>query len=825
MPQSLSPQFLHQPKPAPSSCFEPRPDPRQILARLGVVCSSSEGLLATLPFTGLDLTAGSESELQAVVVGGRGSVDLPLTIAGSDYYANLLKRAKSGDASGSQVRKLESFLAENPGQAWENSWVRFSAQRLCPYAHEVFARDLLADKRDPQGGKRGDLARFTCTAAGGEELLRVPVSYLVKLALADLLGSSEALPAALQPSGRRLLDHFLSDNTSPETFSFHVVPLTPAEGMGRALAAETAKRFLLTDLLTSYANLRFGLLESGQRAMIYFAPHPPVRQKRLNDSISDAFYRELFMSPCLSGWDQGESKHRYMQLCHQVLSRSQLNAVAKLREAGIITRNLVVLPNMSNVSLANNGTHISLGSRRLTAEMAGNEPGYGATEEKSLGDLAIKIQEHFLPLFAGSYSAAPYRLGFADFHPEKVLGFLPHELDFTHLRMLWRRWKKKARISVFGQALTPFGPEWLDQGLSRLLGLRGDLVPDFRLVDYPAAFLSTAGSPALNGRLGNQAKLKGDLADLGVFDRQMSLYQFFKLREFSAMGFTGFEGRHYSLFESLTEDYAQAASLQALVTALAFKYMATGQVSHRHIPDDPVTESERRQIFFGMSVGIPTFYVRRTTRNQFLLKILRRVDKVRVSRRYPGYFRVPNRDYCLALLELLREDAAELIEGMDLGGLPADLQLRLGDPATCSTAGKLTRGVLAQAKAPSALGMEAEAFNLAAEEYYRTTLRGKHLAEALAFLESDLEALDRSACDGPAEMRGALQAILGEQSAGAFLRQTRPALLAGTAPLELQTSMIQLLLLSLERDRVRAGQQLQENSHEYQRLSPVHSAR
>lgn len=822
---SSSLQFLHDPKHLPASPpTEPRPDPKQILAALGVDCSSSERLLSTLPFTGHDLTAGSESELQAVVIGRRDSVDLPLTIAGSDYYANLLKRAKSGDASGSQVRKLESFLADNSSQVWENSWVRFPGQRLSAFAREVFARDLMADKRDPQGGKRSDLARFACTDHG-EELLRVPISYLVKLALADLLGRSEHLPPSLQQSGKRLLDHFLSDNTSPETFSFHVVPLTPAEGMGRSLAAETAKRFLLTDLLCGYANLRFGLLESGQRAMIYFAPHPPVRQKRLNDSISDAFYRELFMSPCLSGWDQGESKHRYMQLCHQVLSRSQLNAVAKLREAGIITRNLVVLPNMSNVSLANNGTHISLGSRRLSALMASGEAGYGAAQEKALGDLAIKIQEHFLPLFAGSYSAAPYRLGFADFHPEKVLGFLPHELDFTHLRMLWRRWKKKARISVFGQALTPFGPEWLDQGLSRLLGLRGDLVPDFRLVDYPAAFLSTAGSPALNGRLGNQTKLKGDLADLGVFDRQMSLYQFFKLREFSAMGFTGFEGRHYSLFESLTEDYAQAASLQALVTALAFKYLATGQVSHRHIPDDPITESERRQIFFGMSVGIPTFYVRRTTRNQFLLKILRRIDKVRVSRRYPGYFRVPNREYCLALLELLREDAAELIEGMNLGGLLADLQLRLGDPANCSTAGKLTRGVLAQAKSRSALGMEAEAFNLAAEEYYRTTLRGKHLAEALAFLESDLEALDRSAFDGPAEEREALQSILGEQSAGAFLRQTRPALLAGTAPLELQTRMIQLLLLSLERDRTRAGQQLQENSHEHQQLSPVHRAR
>ena len=50
------------------------------------------------------------------------------------------------------------------------------------------------------------------------------------------------------------------------------------------------------------------------------------------------------MSPCLSGWSNGEAKYQYMHLCHQVLSRSQLNAVAKLREAGIITNDLIVLP-------------------------------------------------------------------------------------------------------------------------------------------------------------------------------------------------------------------------------------------------------------------------------------------------------------------------------------------------------------------------------------------------------------------------------------------------------------------------------------------------
>jgi hypothetical protein len=226
-----------------------------------------------------------------------------------------------------------------------------------------------------------------------------------------------------------------------------------------------------------------------------------------------------------------------MRLCHEVLTRSQFNAILKLKEAGIITNNLVVLPDASNISLANNGTHISLGSRRLSGCLAAGSLHFGESEEKYLGDLTAKIVEHFLPLFVGIYSAAPYRLGFTDFHPERALGFLPHEVDYTHLRKMWRRWKKKACLSFFGHALTPFGPEWLDNMLGSILSLKGDFVPDFRLIDYPACFLSTDRSPAFNGILGNQDRLKNDLGDMGVFDRRMSVYLLYRQRRFSSSVF------------------------------------------------------------------------------------------------------------------------------------------------------------------------------------------------------------------------------------------------------------------------------------------------
>jgi hypothetical protein len=485
-----------------------------------------------------------------------------------------------------------------------------------------------------------------------------------------------------------------------------------------------------------------------------------VRQKQLNDCISDAFYRELFMSPCLSGWDDGEAKHDYMKLCHQVLSRSQLNAVAKLREAGIITNNLVVLPNLSNTSLANNGTHVSLGSRRLTEAMRAGQRGFGAAEEKWIGDLTIKIVEHFLPLFVGTYSAAPYRLDFSDFHPEKVLGFLPHELDYTHLRMIWRRWRKKADLNVFGYRMTPCGPIWLDRCLSALFRLRGDAVPDFRLIDYLVAVMSTERSPAFDGQVGNSDRLKRDLADLGVFDSKMSLYALYRLREFERMGFTGFEGRYYSLFESLTEDLGQATNLQAVVTAFAFKYQAMGRLTHADIPDQLFVESERRQIFFGAAIGLPTFFVRRDTPNGFLRAILARTKRTRPSRRYPGFLRVHHEDYRRALVETLREDAADLIEMFHLEETMADLEARLDEPSQLSAAGKLTRGILG-GKQISPMQLRAEEFNLQAERYYRDTLRRRHLDEAFAFLREDLRALKFDSEPGEAlqESGGGLAAL------------------------------------------------------------------
>ena len=530
-------------------------EPRQILKYLSIEAGLSDRFLEDLPFSVNDATAGSENELQTIVEGKKHNVDLPITIEQSNYFRNIIKRAAAGDAPKTVITDLEKFLNDNTENVWENSWVRFPRRVLCQFASAVFNGDLRSDKKDPYSEPRADIHKFIFYE-NGEEFVRIPVSYLLKLSLADVIGSQSAIPGIARQSGERFMHHFLNDNTSPETFSFHVTPLRQETGMGKAIARETSKRYLLTQLLAMYANEKFLLRASGQVVKVYFSTHPPIRQKKLNEIISDSFYRELFINPCLSGWDTGEAKYNYMHLCHQVLSRSQLNAVAKLREADIITNNLVVLPNTSNISLANNGTHISLGSIKLSNYLQDKSSGFSKAHEKYLGDLVIKMVEHFLPLFVGTYSAAPYRLDFTDFQPEKALGFLPHELDYTHLRMLWRRWKKKANLKFLGRPITPFGPIWLDKLISTVFQLKGDFVPDFRLIDYFVALLSTDQSPALNGMIGNGTRLKKDLSDLGVFDTKMPPYLLYRLREFETMGFSGFEGRYYSLFRVLRLTWA-----------------------------------------------------------------------------------------------------------------------------------------------------------------------------------------------------------------------------------------------------------------------------
>jgi hypothetical protein len=736
-----------------------------------------------------DVTAGSEDELQAVVAGKSASCDLPITIRESKFYRNLTKRISSGEAPRRTYLELEESLNDS-GEVWENSWIRFPASKLSARALETLLSDIGLQSRDGFKTTRTDSQRYTFNHEG-RPWVRVPISYGLKLALADLLGSQPHVPESIRAEAERLLGHFSNDNTSPETTSFHVVSATPRGSIGEQVARESARRFLFTTLLMSWANQRFGLAENGQRGMVYHGPHPPVRQTELSSCISDAFYRELFMSPCLSGWDDGEAKSEYMHLCHQVLSRSQLNSVAKLREAGIISNNLIVLPSPSNVSLANNGIHVTMGSRSLARSLQEEEPARAVREEKRLGDLAIKIFEHFLPLFVGTYSAAPYRIDFAQFHPEVLLAFLPHELDFTHLRLMWREWKEKSKLRILGRPVTPYGPLWLDRAIASLFRLRGDLVPDYRLLNYPVAWLATEHASALDGEPGNTNRLAAELDQLGIADRRMSFYMPLRLRQLETVGYSGFEARYYSLFPSYDRDMAPATDLQQLLLAASYRMAMDGSVGHEDIPDDPTSESERRQPFFFSAAGLPAFYVHKRTRNELLRRILRHCKNTRSSWRHSDYLRVSISDYRHALLAFLEEAASGIIEDFEANVLLGDLRWRLAD-SRMGAAERVVTEILNKCGERDAARTNAAEFNRAAEKYYRDDLRQAQLKEALHHLRQEVEAAPSGADE---ELRTLIRCGVRVQDPMRFLDSIGDRVLREElSPTELE-SLLNLLLV------------------------------
>ncbi|HEY1731625.1 MAG TPA: hypothetical protein VGG15_07740 [Terriglobales bacterium] len=745
-----------------------------------------------LPFVGGDATAGSEDELQAVVTGEPEHCDLPLSIRESRFFQNIARRSASGEAPRRTLLEVEAFLNDTHA-VWENSWVRFAQSRLSPHALEVLEADLQMSRESPDG-ERSDAWRFRFRQ-NGERWLRIPISYAIKLALADVIGTQPHMPGPMREQALRLMRHFLNDNTSPETTSFYVVSAAGSRSLGEQVARESARRFLFTSLLIAWANRRFGLAENGQRALVYHAPLPSVHQEELSSCVSDSYYRELFMSPCLSGWSDGEAKYQYMHLCHQVLSRSQLNAVVKLREAGIIANDLIVLPSLSNVSLANNGIHISMGSRSLDRRLRSRD-GFAPHDEKRLGDLAIKIYEHFLSLFVGIYTAAPYRIAFDQFHPERLLSFLPHELDFTHLRLLWREWKEKAQLRLCGRPLTPYGPRSIDSMIAKLFRLRGDCVPDARLLTYPVAWLGTEQSSALDGRAGNIQRLSAALDELGIVDRRMSFYMPLRLREQLRDGYSGFEARYYSLFPSYDRDMAPATVLQQFLLALSYRLALQCEVAHEEIPDDPTSESERRQPFFFSAAGLPAFYVRHDSRNQFLLNLVRNCRKTRTSRRHSGYTRVSIRDYRHALLLYVRQNAGDLIEAMNAGDVLADLAARCDDE-TLRASGRLLKAAVGDSS-QEAMRTEARDFNRQAEKFYREGLRGEHLREALAHLREDLTELERSDCT---EVRGCLRHGVRLQDPARVLREIGPRVLNEDLSLHELSALLNLIVLLVLRER------------------------
>ena len=112
---------------------EPILSSRETIGRLDV-CGPFGVDVERLPFSLYDTTAGCETELQAVVVGKKEQVDLPMMIGRSHYLANIVRRAAAGELPNRAMTGLERYLHENADEVWENSWVRFPSAMLGPLA-------------------------------------------------------------------------------------------------------------------------------------------------------------------------------------------------------------------------------------------------------------------------------------------------------------------------------------------------------------------------------------------------------------------------------------------------------------------------------------------------------------------------------------------------------------------------------------------------------------------------------------------------------------------------------------------------------------------
>lgn len=169
----------------------------------------------SLPFGSGDVTAGTETNFRRWSWGNtRQSIFHSPSSARSTTQTS--RRISVGEASTELIRELQKFLSDNDEQVWDNSWVRFPRKYLSQFASNLLDEDLKVNSGEG-GEARSDRDKFVFATNWGE-WVRVPISYLVKLALADVVGTQPELASPIKATAVGLLQHFANDLTSPETF-------------------------------------------------------------------------------------------------------------------------------------------------------------------------------------------------------------------------------------------------------------------------------------------------------------------------------------------------------------------------------------------------------------------------------------------------------------------------------------------------------------------------------------------------------------------------------------------------------------------------------
>ena len=190
---------------------------------------------------------------------------------------------------------------------------------------------------------------------------------------------------------------------------------------------------------------------------------------------------------------------------------------------------------------------------------------------------------------------------------------------------------------------------------------------------------------------------------------------------------------------------APAIDLQQLLLAASYRMALEGAVAHEDIPDDPTSESERRQPFFFRAAGLPAFYVHKRTRNELLRRILRHCEEHAIElaalrllagfdqRLLPCAAGVSGRSSRRRSSRILRPTCCW---ATCAGGWPT---------SACARPRRLVAEILNSCGERDAMRTNAAEFNRAAEKHYRDDLRQAQLREALHHLREDVELRLRSA--------------------------------------------------------------------------------
>jgi len=162
--------------------------------------------------------------------------------------------------------------------------------------------------------------------------------------------------------------------------------------------------------------------------------------------------------------------------------------------------------------------------------------------------------------------------------------------------------------------------------------------------------------------------------------------------------------------------------------------------------------------------------------------------------------RVYNSEYLLGLTKFIRDEAPDLIEMFGLRNTVDDLLTRLRDSNEYSASGRLTRSILETLAGKSPLKEDAEDFNRAAERYYRTELKIKHLVESLNFLGEDIAELESEMFSSKEPFKEALSYTLKEKSLKDFFESARRDVLSENASTNVLIKLINLVIITVYRD-------------------------